>query len=232
MLLYIIIVFAILFFLLRLFKKKYGNPYQLIFVFGKKGAGKSCLMVREMKKHLKRGWNVYTDMEDCILPGVRIIKTVDLKTFVPERNSLLCLDEVGISFDNRNFKNFSDGYRDFFKFQRKYRVKCIVNSQSFDIDLKIRAVVDSMILQTNWLNCISISRPILRSLTVTEPTAERESRIADRLRFAPIWRWRFYWMPRYFKFFDSFGAPPRDCIPCKQVPASTQLKHFQKKLNK
>lgn len=191
-------------------KRLYSNPYTLTHIFGKKGSGKSCLMVNEMIKHLKRGWIVYTDMTDIKIPGVRIISAKDLKYFRPEYHTLLCLDEVGIEFDNRKFKSFDDGYRDFFKFQRKYKVKVIMNSQAFDIDLKIRDLVDDMILQTNLWNCISISRPIRRSITLTEPSAEAESRIADRLSFAPIWEWRFYWMPRYFKYFDSFSAPERE----------------------
>lgn len=231
--LYILLFFVLLLFLVRLLRRKYGNPYTLCFIFGKKGAGKSCLMIREMKKHLKRGWSVYTDMEDCRLEGVRIIDGDDLKTFVPDNNSFLCLDEVGIRFDNRQFKNFDTGFRDFFKFQRKYRVKVMMNSQSFDIDVKIRSVVDSMILQTNILNCISVSRPIRRSITLTEPSAERDSRIADRLRFAPFWQWRFYWMPKYFKYFDSFSAPDREPIPFRLPDNPYKLKRtLQKNLNR
>ena len=230
---YLILFFVVLYLGLYFLKRKFGNPYSLTFVFGKKGAGKSCLMVREMKKHLRRGWAVYTDMEDCRLPGVRIIDGDDLKKFVPTQNSLLCLDEVGIRFDNRAYKTFDNGFRDFFKYQRKYRVKCIMNSQSFDIDLKIRSVVDGMILQTNWMNCISISRPIVRTITLTEPSADRDSRIADRLRFAPIWRWRFYWMPRYFKYFDSFAAPSRDFISFHPPENPYKLKRtLQRNLNR
>lgn len=230
---YILIVLVVFFLIVSLLKRKYGNPYSLTFIFGKKGSGKSCLMVHEMKRYLKRGWNVYTDMQDCRLDGVRIINADDLKSFTPVQNSFLALEEVGITFDNRNFKNFDNGFRDFFKFQRKYRVRCIMNSQSFDIDLKIRSVVDAMILQTNWLNCISVSRPIRRSITLTEPSAERDSRIADRLRFAPIWQWRFYWMPKYFKYFDSFSAPPREEISYRFPDNPYKLKRIlQRNLNR
>lgn len=37
-----------------LLSNKYANPYKNIFVFGKKGSGKSCLMVREIIKHQKK----------------------------------------------------------------------------------------------------------------------------------------------------------------------------------
>ena len=147
-------------------KRKYANPYKLVFIFGKKGSGKSCMMIHEMFKYLKRGWHVYTDMSDCNIPGVRIITTKDLANFAPDPNSALFLDEVGITFDNRGFKSFDVGFRDFFKFQRKYRCAVYMNSQAFDVDVKIRNLTDSMILQTNIANCISVSRPIARSIKI------------------------------------------------------------------
>lgn len=202
-----------------LYSRRWANPYKLIFIFGKKGAGKSCLMVREMLRHMKRGWNIYTDMSDIAISGVRIINGSELAAFVPEANSCIFLDEVGVSFDNRSFKSFPPGLRDFFKFQRKYKCKVYMNSQAFDVDKKIRDVTDSMILQTSIANCISVSRPIKRKITLTEPSADSESRIADKLEFCKLWNWKFYWMPKYHKYFDSFAAPAREPIKFTEVTA-------------
>lgn len=193
--------------------KKYDNPYKTTFIFGKKGAGKSCLMVYYMLKYLKRGWTVYTDIQDIRIPGVRIIASSDLSKFRPAEGSAIFLDEVGISMDNRNFKSFPPGLRDFFKYVRKMKCTVFLNSQAFDVDKKVRDTTDRMILQVSILNCISLSRPIRRSITLTEPTSEAESRIADKLSFAGIFAWRFFWMPKYFKYFDSFEMPPRSLIP-------------------
>lgn len=192
---------------------RYRNPYKCIFIFGKKGSGKSCLMVNYMLKYLRRGWTVYTDIKDIRISGVRIIDSSALQTFRPEPHSAIFLDEVGISMDNRSFKTFPPGLRDFFKYVRKMRCCVYLNSQAFDVDKKVRDTTDSMILQSSICNCISISRPILRKVTLTEPSADSESRIADRLKFAPLWDWKFYWMPRYFKYFDSFEMPARELLP-------------------
>lgn len=73
------------------------------------------------------------------------------------------------------------------------------------------------LLSGKRFDCISVSRPINRSITLTEPTAQAESRIADKLSFAKIWNWRFYWMPKYFKYFESFSAPERPLIQYKEV---------------
>lgn len=199
--------------------KRYSNPYRLIFIFGKKGSGKSLYMVKQMLKYLKKGWTVYTDIDTCKVPGIRIIKAMDLAEFAPESNSAIFLDEAGILFDNRNFKNFNSGLRDFFKLQRKYKCRVFLNSQSFDIDKKIRDVTDQMGLMVSIGNVFSIYRPIRRSITLTEPSAEAESRIADRLRFESLFKWQFTYLPRYFKYFESFDAPMREAIPFREVIA-------------
>lgn len=195
---------------------RFRNPYKLTFIFGKKGAGKSCLMVKEMLRYKKMGWNLYTDMADCRIEGVRIIKAMDLASFRPEPHSLICLDEVGITMDNRSFKSFPPGLRDFFKYARKMECRVIINSQAFDVDKKVRDCVDDMILQTSIAGVFSLSRPIGRSITLTEPTSESESRIADKLYFLPVWDWKIYYMPAYHKYFDTKAMPDRELCPYDQ----------------
>lgn len=216
--LYVVSFFVLSFLGVFLYSRKFLNPYKNVFIFGKKGSGKSCLMVHNMLKDLKRGWTVYTDIPDINIPGVRIFNAHDLDSFAPPPKSSIYIDEVGIMFDNRNFKSFPAGVRDFFKLQRKYKCKVTMNSQSFDVDKKIRDCTDSMILQTNILNLISVSRPIIRTVSLVEASAAGESRIADNLKFARLTKWKFYWMPKYFKYFDSFSAPHREPIPFTEIP--------------
>lgn len=211
MVIFCFIVFSVLF-CLSYCARKYDNPYKLIFIFGKKGAGKSCYMVHEMIRLARRGWTIYTDMQDIYIPNVRIISVKDLVVGAPDPKSAIFLDEVGITMDNRNFKNFPTGLRDFFKYGRKMQCRVYMNSQAYDVDKKVRDTVDSMILQTSLFNCISISRPIIRSVTLTPPSSDSESRIADELRFSSFFSWRVYWMPSYFKYFNSREMPERPSI--------------------
>jgi len=193
--------------------RKYRNPYKLTFIFGKKGAGKSCYMVKQMLRYQRKGWIIYTDMKDIRIPNVRIIDSRDLAQFRPAEGSAIFLDEVGITMDNRNFKSFPPGLRDFFKYVRKMKCVVFMNSQAYDVDKKVRDTTDRMILQIAVGNVISISRPIRRSVTLTESTAQADSRIADNLRFTGFWSWEFFWMPNYFKYFDSLEMPKRSLIP-------------------
>lgn len=200
-----------------LYSKKFSNPNKLIFLFGKKGSGKSTYMVKLMLRDLRRGWTIYTNIADVNIPSVRIFNAADLKSCRPSEHSAVYIDEVGLIWDNRGYKDFDKGFTEFFKLQRKYKCKLVINSQAFDVDKKIRDLTDSMMLQTNIGNVIGISRPIKRSITLTEPSADRDSRIADRLKFAKIWDWKFTWLPRYFKYFDSFQAPERPYLPYQEV---------------
>lgn len=220
--LYILLALYVVFLILA---KKYNNPYKLIYLFGKKGSGKSTLMVKWMIKYLKRGWNVYTDMPDVNIFGVRLINAKDLEHFTPEGHSALFLDEIGLTFDNRKFKSFPDGVNQWFKFQRKYHVTTVVNSQSFDVDLKIRALVDKMYLLQSIGGFISLVRPITRTVTLTEPSAESESRIADMLQFDRFWHWRIIYLLRYFKYFDSFSAPERPKLNYQIIEDGRKVVH-------
>lgn len=215
-------ILILIFFVFFCLNYKYRNPYRLIFVFGKKGAGKSCYMVRQMHRYLRRGWHVYTDMQDIKIPGVRIISVGALSTFRPESRSLVCLDEVGISMDNRSFKSFPAGLRDFFKYVRKMEITVIMNSQAFDVDKKVRDTTDSMLLLQSIGSLFCIARPIRRTITLTQPSADSESRIADLLRFGSIFSWRFYYMPSYFRYFDSRSMPPREEVSYTLVDSDSR----------
>lgn len=217
MLYFILFLFLFFFVIYAILAYHYRNIYSLNYFFGKKGAGKSLLMVHYMRKYLRKGFDIYSDIPALNIPGVRQIQAKDLETFAPTANSVLFLDEVGITFDNRKFKTFSDGARDFFKFQRKYKVIVFMNSQSFDVDKKIRDLVDKYYLIQSFGNVICMCRPIKRKVALVEATAQGESRVADNLKFAPFWEWKFIYMPRYFKYFDSFEAPHREIIPYEEI---------------
>lgn len=183
--------------------RKYVNPYKLYFIFGKKGAGKTTYETKLAYKYLKKGWNVYTDLPELYVPGIRFFKYQDLGDFVPEEHSLLILGEAGIKFDNRNFKNFKPELRDFFAFQRKYKVICYMDSQTFDVDKKIRDRTDGMFLQVNIARVWSVGKRIKKKIKLVESSAEGESRIAEDLVYAPFYTWTFTFIPRWAGRFDS-----------------------------
>lgn len=78
------------------------NPYSSELYIGKKGAGKSTNMARLASKYTNLGWSVLCTEK---LSGTYFIDYNDIgKVSIPE-NSVLLIDEAGIVFNNRNWKN-------------------------------------------------------------------------------------------------------------------------------
>lgn len=178
-------------------------------------------MVSLMLQYRKAGWHVYTDMQDILIPGVRIIPSVkSLEGCRCEPHSVLFLDEVGLSMNNRGYsqgKGLSEDLQAFWKYLRKMESRCYMNSQAFDVDKKVRDTTDAMVLQVGIANLISLSRPIGRRITLTDANAAGGSTIADQLYFRSPLSWRIFWMPKYYKYFDSKEMPPRVSVPYREV---------------
>lgn len=194
---------------------KYRNPYKLIMIFGKKGAGKTTTLCMLAQKYIAKGRPVYST-ED--IPGTYKIEPEDIGFAHFPENSVLLLDEVGMYFDNRNFKNFKPEVRDYFKLQRHYKHTVYLFSQTFDVDVKIRNLTDSMYMMVNYFGFVSVGKQIKRKLVVVKPSPDAESRIADELVISPLiltpfGARMFVWIPKYAKFFNSYAAKP---LPVKE----------------
>lgn len=225
-------------FLFAKFIKKYANPYKLIMIFGKKGSGKSTLIAKLALQHLKKGWLVYSSI-DLHIDGVRIFNVQDIGKMVFPEKSVVFIDEVGMIWDNRDFKNFRNDVRDYFKLQRHYKNKVYLFSQSFDIDVKLRNLTDQIFITTCHMNVFSIARRVSRKLVVVEPTADSEGRIADGYELDPLWLQiigmriaYFTFIPNYIKYFDSFEQMEVSEIAYHEVCAMPEDKLYQRLLKK
>lgn len=204
--------------------RDYLNPYKLFMVFGKKGSGKTTLLVRLAVMGINKGWHVYST-EDIAVPGVRKfdVNMVGKKKF--DYHSIVLIDEVGMIWDNRNFKTFAEEVRDWFKLQRHYKCKVYLFSQSFDIDKKLRDLTDGLYLCSTKLRVITWAKRIHRSVTLTKSEADRDSHISEDLEFDSILTWPFggrilTWIPRYAKYFDSHVVPDMPSMPYStRIPA-------------
>lgn len=189
--------------------RKYLNPYKLTMVFGKKGSGKSTLMVRLAYEYLAKGWTVFCTerLDGCVHIDYN---DIGFKNIPP--NSLLLIDEVGMIWDNRNYKNFKTEVRDWFKLQRHYKVKVILFSQTFDIDKKLRDLTDEMFLCTNVLRVFSWAKKINRRVVLVQPTGDSPARIDEELAYDSLLFWPFgsrilTFIPKWAPYFDSHNCP-------------------------
>lgn len=193
---------ALCFVLLLAYLLRDTNPYKLIMIFGKKGTGKTSDIAKDSQKWLKKGYKVYTN---CQVAGCYDYdpEQIGLTTF--PANSVIYCDEVSLIWHNRDFKNFKKCVMQWFRFQRKYKVRVTLYSQSFDVDKVLRDLVDTMYLM-NRLGPISIKRPIYKKIGITQDS-EGNGKLADVYSFGPIWNWKFTFLPRYYGLFTSFNAP-------------------------
>lgn len=208
---FIFLFIMILIFVLFFWSRKYMNPYRLYMVFGRKGSGKSTYMVKLAVKYHKQGRLIFSNVD---VPFGTRIDISYLGQFVPPPESVLLVDEVGMIWDNRNFKNFRNDVRDYFKLQRHYRNIVYLFSQTFDIDIKLRNLTDAMYLVTSPFPILSIVKRIKRTIVLVQPMADAEGRIADNLQFVPFWMnllgakaLQFTFIPHWAKYFDSHETP-------------------------
>lgn len=178
---FLITIFVIYFlvFVFNLLTRRYVSPYTLTVVFGKKGSGKSCTMQKDLKKASKLGWKCYAD-SNTDLPFVTKIDAKRIFTYEFPRNSLVCIDEVNLLWDNRDFKQFDKRVQEWFRQQRKYGVKVICYSQTFDCDKKLRDLADRLAVQTKIFRIFTKRRYYVKTPRVlTAEEARDHSRIVD-----------------------------------------------------
>lgn len=216
--------------------RKYLNPFKLYFIFGAKGAGKTITETKLAVHYMKKGWLVYSDMPELLIPGVRRFNWKELGDFVPEENSLLILSEVGTKWDKRNFKDFKPSLRDFFVFQRKYKVVCYMDSQSYDVDLKIRDRCDGMFLCQNVLRVWCIAKRIYKHPEILEATGEQESRIVENLKIAPLTSWLVTFIPAWCNLYDTnYIIDQKPYLTYEEIPplptgTNRRARHVEKQL--
>lgn len=224
-LLLIIVLFILVFLIYHV--RKYRNPYKLIMVFGKKGAGKTTMITKLTFKYRKLGRPVYSTVP---VPGAYLFDPSRLGIDQIEPEAVIFIDEVGMIWDSRDYKNFRSHTRDYFKLQRHYHHTVYLFSQSFDIDKKLRDLTDQMYLVKNFCNCFSLARRINKKITIVHASknAGGESHLADDMEFDSL---LFFWcgsvqityIPRWAKYFDSFDVPKLadadyEYIPVPPVP--------------
>ena len=194
-----LVVFYIVFDLLT---KKYLNPYKLIFIFGKKGSGKTTTLTKIALDNIRKGFKVYSTIE---IPGTYLfdIRELGIKTFDPK--SVVLCDEIGMVWDARDFSKFPKYVRDFFKYQRQYKLKVYLFSQTFDVDKKIRDLTDEMYLLTNVARVFSVQRRILKKICIKD-APDGTSSLSEDYKFDSILLGgiKITFIPRYVAFFKSY----------------------------
>lgn len=192
--------------------------------FGVPGSGKSTLLAKFAVKELnriKRGRskykNVYTNF---YVSGCKQITYDDLEK-MKVYDSLIILDEITLDADNRNFKSFPVGIRDFFILHRHLGNDIIYATQSYElVDKKIRQLTQELwyIASTvvPFFRNFTIARRIYRTIKINEYTGDLilGYRFCNALELLFTSNIKTVFRPLYFRFFDSYSE---DCLEHREV---------------
>lgn len=195
--------------------KKYKRPdYKLIYLIGKKSAGKSTIIQKLILQHEKEGWNVYSTNRE--FTHCRYIPFECLGKMALPENSVLFWDETSMHAYNRNFKTFDQSIREWLVYQRHYGNKVYLCSQSYNIDKSLRDLVDNLYIVTSPIPLFTIQREVYRKIVLTAPSGEDgQSSISEQLYFRTFGGRKIIYQPKYYKYFDSFSK--LDDLPILQV---------------
>ena len=188
--------------------RSFLNPYKLVFVFGKKGSGKSTLIQKLSNQYYKRGWTVYST-EESLNPHILPVDPRQLYNINFPEHSAIFIDEVSLIWDNRDFKTMDKKIIEWFRYQRHHKCRVFLFSQSFDIDKKLRDLTDEMYLVEKYFRVFVRAKRILRKPIVVHPSADAPARIdEDLIVDGPLMMFfggRIYaFIPYWAKKYDSF----------------------------
>lgn len=209
-------------------------PSGLIIIFGNRGSGKSATIAKRYLKWLKNETHIYKnfysniefnvshegsrylDLEkhkftDYIIDNeltrkYRAFTRDSITEFYIEPNSIVCLDELGIIANSRDFANFPKEFIHMIKILRKLGILLIANSQNYDIDKQLRLGASELRLQKKIGN-LSYSRKINKFIDIAENNVSAESQIVDKIEFASILEKnaiQLTFIPFYSSMYDTY----------------------------
>jgi hypothetical protein len=201
----IVSVLLVLFVVYSIVTQKYDNPYKTDLYVGVKGAGKSMFLAKRAYKYYKKfpERRIYTNFDIDIPHDLVNPRTLHLFDYPVE--SLILIDEVGIYYDNRDFKTFPVGLADWFKNTRKFKLRVLMASHRADIDIKIRSVVDNTFVVTRLCRVIVLAKACAVHVGISgldkEGVGIVENDIVqyyDRHGLLSL-----LWLPKYCKLYNS-----------------------------
>lgn len=115
-------------------------------------------------------------------------------------NCLMLCDEIQLLADCRNYKDFSEEFKEFFSMHRHDRIDFLYATQLYDgIDKKIRGLTDRLYKVDKWL---------LNTIRVREILAYQDimnGRICEGYEYARGINTKYFFAPRLYKYNDTYS---------------------------
>lgn len=179
--------------------------------FGSPGCGKSTLACRMM--FYSDSSYVFSNFDTSLSCP---IDSSYIGQFAFPDYSELYIDEAGIDYNNRNYKNLPQNAIEYFKLHRHFKNDIILFSQSWeDTDITLRRLTDEL-----WYMKKKGPFTVCRKLRKVVRVNKETEQIIDGYRFAGVlWSilppplhektFQIFFRKPYFKFFDSYSKPSK-----------------------
>lgn len=180
-------------------EKKCKIPHIVSIYFGVPGSGKTTFAAWLVKHDLKRGGKVWSNVP--ITGAYKLEPKTDIGI------NMICdgrviIDEAGLEYNNRDFKEFSKNALYFYKYHRHYQLAVDIFSQGFDdMDKKIRTLAQRLYLVKKSLIPFFVYRQrIAKKIGINELTKE----ICDEYQFVPFSR-KYIFSPLLWGSFNTLS---------------------------
>lgn len=142
-----------------------------------------------------------------------VINPKNLWRYQFPRGSVVLIDEIGVLFQNRRYKEFDERLVAHFKRYRHDHVTYVVASQSMDTDIVIRRITSEYWLLSKKFRIFTIAKRLVLTPRKFQGSPGNPSTIEDdmvedpkMLRFVTKGI-RICFIPRWTKMFDSYEIP-------------------------
>lgn len=167
---------------------------------------------RLLLKRIKKGKTENETDEKIRLESV-VIDPKNLWRYQFPRGSVVLIDEIGVLFQNRRYKEFDERLVAHFKRYRHDHVTYIVASQSMDTDIVIRRVISEYWLLSKKMRIFTIAKRLVLTPRKFQGSPGNPSTIEDDMVEDPkMVRFvtkgiKICFIPRWSKMFDSYEIP-------------------------
>lgn len=162
-------------------------------------------------KYLKRRIDVYSNVP--ITGAYRLDAKADIGFYMIQ-NAKVIIDEAGIEYNNRNYKNFPQEAIYFYKYHRHYQTSVDVFSQSYeDMDVTLRRLAQNFyVVRRSLVPFCVVARRIRRKVGVDEQTKQIQDLYSMGM---PLLDTKRIFSPPLWKMFNSYS---RKELPKKDWP--------------
>lgn len=180
-------------------KKKKLQPHVLSIYFGVPGSGKTTFAAYLARRDMKYGLNVWSNVP--ITGAYMLDPKGDIGSYMISDGRVI-IDEAGIEYNNRDFKEFGKKSLYFYKYHRHYELAIDIFSQGFDdMDKKLRTLAQRLyVVKKSIIPYFVCRQRISKKVGINDMSKD----IIDEYYFVKFSR-KYIFCPPLWKMFNTIA---------------------------